>query len=220
MKKNIVLSVITLLIFMAACQPTGEKSSDIVTDTATNPVIPADRTAVATEEDTPLTSPPDTMRANVYAANTYRKEAALVVRNKLRAMYRDELKKGKLDSVSRMFMIFEHDLDGDNKDEILVAHMGPHFCNALGCKVEVLKPNGGHVTTFTTTGWPIVISNTKTKGWKDLYVKSKGNYRILKFDGKTYPHNPAAAPMMKGNPPDNLPKALDHEHQPYLRFHF
>jgi hypothetical protein len=83
-----------------------------------------------------------------------------------------------------------------------------------------LDNQGKVITQFSVSGNPIVIDSNKTNGWKDLFIYSGGKYRIVKFNGKTYPSNPSILQELKGTPSDGLPRALDFEKEPYAWFKF
>jgi hypothetical protein len=65
-----------------------------------------------------------------------------------------------------------------------------------------------------------VIDTDKSSGWKNLFIKSGGKNRIVKFDGKKYPSNPSLQPELKVIPGDDLPRALNYIDEPYAWFKF
>ena len=84
----------------------------------------------------------------------------------------------------------------------------------------MLDSQGNVITQFSVSGNPVVIDTNKTNGWKNLFIYSRSKYRIVKFNGKTYPFNPSILPELKVTPGDGLPRALDFEHEPYAWFKF
>ncbi|MBD1845948.1 hypothetical protein H6F89_21550 [Cyanobacteria bacterium FACHB-63] len=92
------------------------------------------------------------------------------------------------------------DLDGDRRSEVVVYITSD--CGSGGCPMLILQATGNGyrtVSRHTLVNNPIVISNTRTNGWRDivLYVAGGGakpSYHILKFEGSTYPSNPSTAP--------------------------
>jgi hypothetical protein len=95
------------------------------------------------------------------------------------------------------------DLDGDGRYEVVVYLTGSATCGTGGCTMMIFKivGNGNYalISRHTLVNNPIVVSNTTTNGWRDLVVYvagggAKPSYRILKFDGSTYPSNPSTAP--------------------------
>jgi len=99
------------------------------------------------------------------------------------------------------------DLDGDGVPEIFVYLTGPLLCGSGGCSGLVLKrANSGYTvkSRFSLVRTPVFVSETKTNGWKDIimYVAGGGieaSYRVLKFDGKTYPLNPSIQPEVESS---------------------
>ena len=73
---------------------------------------------------------------------------------------------------------------------------GSYFCGTGGCTILLLNSDGGLITTFTVTDYPIIVSNTITKNWKDLILYSNGKNHLMKFNGKTYPSNPSVQPVL------------------------
>lgn len=97
------------------------------------------------------------------------------------------------------------DLDGDNVPEIFVLLMGPSVCGSGGCSAAVFKTNEKEytlVSEFTLVRNPIIISEEKTNGWKNIVMNVRGGgieefFSELKFDGKQYPLNPSDQPKVK-----------------------
>jgi hypothetical protein len=96
------------------------------------------------------------------------------------------------------------DLDGDGRDEKIVYLASPSTCGTGGCTMLILKAAGkGYslLSRHTIVNSPIVVSNTTTKGWRDIILLVAGggmrpSYHILKFDGSAYPSNPSTAPKL------------------------
>jgi hypothetical protein len=95
------------------------------------------------------------------------------------------------------------DLKGDGKLEVLVFVFGPGQCGTGGCEAYVFEPDGDRyrlVTDIALARNPIIVSEAKTHGWKDLIMFVAGGgvlpgyYAVLHFDGTTYPSNPAYEP--------------------------
>jgi hypothetical protein len=66
----------------------------------------------------------------------------------------------------------------------------------------------------------VVIDNKSTYGFKDLYIYSGGKFRIVKYNGKTYPSNPSTLPALNVVPGDDLARALNFVNEPYPWFTF
>jgi hypothetical protein len=96
------------------------------------------------------------------------------------------------------------DLNGDGLKETLVYLVGQSTCGSGGCTLLVFTSTEAGfelVSKHTVINNPIVVSNQKTKGWRDLIVYQSGGgaqsgYRVLRFNGKTYPSNPSTAPAL------------------------
>jgi hypothetical protein len=98
------------------------------------------------------------------------------------------------------------DLNGDGRSEVVAYLVGPSVCGSGGCTLMVFQPTGQGtyrlISRHTLVNNPIVVSDVKTKGWRDLvlYVAGGGaqpNYHVLRFDGKAYPPNPSTAPTVR-----------------------
>ncbi|MCC5803731.1 hypothetical protein [Rossellomorea vietnamensis] len=94
------------------------------------------------------------------------------------------------------------DLNDDQQPETFVYLVGSPVCGSGGCSGALFtKQNGEYmlITTFSLVRSPVIIQNEKTNGWKNMimYVSGggiKGGYKLLHFDGKTYPSNPSVQP--------------------------
>jgi hypothetical protein len=143
-----------------------------------------------------------------------------LVRLTLQDLYKDDLAKNFIQENSRIFIFFEYDLNEDGKKEIFVGLTGGYFCGSGGCTQLILDDQGNVISTFSVSGYPVIIDINKTNGWKDLIIYSGNKNRIVKFDGKTYPSNPSVLPELKLIPGDGLPRALNFINEPYPWFSF
>jgi len=204
------LSVLLLLVSCGkgpdAKNPEGETSDQ------------APAVAVAPEIPDPDTT--DQIPGDQYLIDAMSQETAAKVRARLESLLAEDLKLGIVDSLSRRFIFLEYDLDGDAAKEIFVGLTGPYFCGSGGCTQYILKDNGEVLTKFTVSDYPVVIAPDKTNGWNDLYIQSGGDYRVVKFDGKTYPANPSILPKLGMIPGDGLPRILDFMSDNYPWFSF
>jgi hypothetical protein len=101
------------------------------------------------------------------------------------------------------------DLNDDKRPEVVVFVFGRTMCGSSGCDAMVFqKVKGGYklVTHFEPARNPIIVSQTKTNGWRDLVFYNAGGgiipgyYSISRFNGRTYPRNPTVekdAPPLK-----------------------
>lgn len=162
----------------------------------------------------------DNVAGDQYLIYAISEKTADVVRNRLTQLYADDLKIGIVDSLSRKFIFFEFDLNEDGSKEILVGLTGPYFCGSGGCTQFILNAEGEVISRFTVSDYPVTISTDKSNGWRDLFILSGGAYRVVKFDGKTYPSNPSLLPKSEFLPGDGLPRALDFMNDKYPWFRF
>ncbi len=96
------------------------------------------------------------------------------------------------------------DLNGDGVDEVLLRVSGRSACGTGGCPLLVLRRAGGsykRLSRVTLTWRPVVVSEHRTRGWKDLVLWQRGygegepsHYAVLAFDGQGYPGNPSVLP--------------------------
>jgi len=185
--------------------------------------VPVDASGVDSTTMETLVSDPDLtdqIPGDQYLIKSVSEVTAALVRDRLKSLHADDLKIGIVDTLSRKFIFFEYDLDGDNRDEIFVGLTGPYFCGSGGCTQYILDSDGNIITRFTVSDYPVVISTDLTKGWRDLYILSNGEYHIVKFDGKSYQSNPSFLPKLGNIPGDGLPRALDflNDNYPWFRF--
>lgn len=213
MHKKIILLITVIALLTTACrQRTGNTNNDSAKATGQSISPPADATV---DPD-----PYDSVPASKYGIHSSGLQTANLVRLTLQRLYETDIDKNLIDSNSRRFIFFEYDLNDDSKNEIFVGLTGPYFCGTGGCTQYLLDNQGNVITKFTVSGYPVIIDNNKTNGWKDLFVESGGKNRILKFNGLIYPANPSNQPELKTQPGDGLTRALDFKNEPYPRFKF
>lgn len=86
------------------------------------------------------------------------------------------------------------DLDGDGRDEVLVVLMGSMFCGTGGCTLQIYRitPRGyGLVNDFPISRLPVVVSDARSNGWRDLWRLETGggapsSYVRHAYNGKRY----------------------------------
>jgi len=213
MKKVIVVLALLAFFGITSCKKEA-KPEESTTDTTTV-AVDSSKTEAVVDPD-----PTDTIPAGKYGINSSSIKTADLIRLTLKDLYKDDLAKNFIEDNSKKFIFFEYDLNEDGKKEILVGLTGGYFCGTGGCTQLVLDSQGNVITQFTVSDYPVVIDTNKTNGWKDLFIYSGSKYRIVKFNGKTYPSNPSILPELKVTPGDGLPRALDFEHEPYAWFKF
>lgn len=204
----------TLLVLLISCscgkEPDAEK---VPIDGTVN-----DSAALEVAIQDPDTT--DQIPGDQYLIDAVSEKTAALVRDRLKLIAEEDLKLEIVDSLSRKFIFFEYDLNGDNLKEIFVGLTGPYFCGSGGCTQLILDSKGDVITMFTVSDYPVVISGDLTNGWKDLYILSDGKYHLVRFDGKSYPSNPSILPELGLIPGDGLPRALDfvNDNYPWFRF--
>ena len=93
----------------------------------------------------------------------------------------------------------EIDLNGDNKKDALVFLVGSYWCGTGGCNMvifEGVEEGFRLVSEIPLVREPVIVSETSTKGWRDIIVHSSGGGMkaknvVLKFNGSSYPDNPS-----------------------------
>ena len=119
--------------------------------------------------------------------------------NQLRNMYSDD--DGEVRYFHKSF-----DLNGDGKPEVIVHVVGPGACGTGGCATHVFAKLGASYKLISTIALsrPLVIAALGcSHGWRNLivFVAGGGNvhgyYAELRFNGKTYPHNPTLKPAKR-----------------------
>lgn len=201
-----------ILLFFIACGPASEPESS-----AKQKAFRPDTTIIEQLQDPDTT---DTIPATAYGINTYGTITENRIRASFQTLFKDDLEKDIIPDLSKKFIFFEYDLNGDSKKEIFAGLSGPYFCGSGGCTIYLFNNDGIVLTRFTVADYPIVISDSKTKGFKDLIIQSDGKNHLVKFNGEKYPSNPSLEPVLKLIPGDGLPRALDFINEPYPWFGF
>lgn len=97
------------------------------------------------------------------------------------------------------------DLNGDGKPEIFAYLVGTYFCGTGGCSAAIFKEKNDNyqlLARFSVVNNPIIISENKTKGYKDIIMNVYGGgiepfFARLKYNGTTYPSNPSIQPKVE-----------------------
>jgi putative lipoprotein len=100
------------------------------------------------------------------------------------------------------------DLNGDGHLDVLVLLQNPiYFCGTGGCTMLVFKGTQAgfeFVSRSSLIRGPVLVSETKTHGWRDLIVEVSGGgiapkQVALKYTGSKYPLNPSTLPALPQN---------------------
>ena len=216
MNKTLMILTVCILFGISGCNSNEKKVTGEKKDS-----VPVKENKSVTKKDTAYDADPtDTIPGNRYGINSSSKQTGDLVRLTLQNKFKSDLDKNLIDSLSRKFIFFEYDLNGDSKKEIFVGLTGPYFCGSGGCSIMLLDNQGNEITNFTVSDYPVVIDNNKSKEWNDLFISSGGKYHTMKFDGKKYPSNPSVHTELKVLTGDGLPRALNYENEPYPWFRF
>jgi hypothetical protein len=97
------------------------------------------------------------------------------------------------------YQIAEIDLNGDKKKDALVLFQDSYWCGTGGCSMLVFTNKNDDfklVSAISLVRDPVIVSETKTKNWRDIIVHVSGGGGesknvALKFDGSSYPTNPS-----------------------------
>lgn len=96
------------------------------------------------------------------------------------------------------------DLNEDGKPEIFAYLVGSLVCGTGGCSAVIFKQENKQYTVlskFTLVNNPVIISNSKTKGYRDIIMNVSGGgiesfSALIRYDGTTYPSNPSIQPKV------------------------
>jgi hypothetical protein len=96
------------------------------------------------------------------------------------------------------------DLDGDKRRDALVLYKLPHthWCGWGGCMMSIFRADGSGftlVSDMTNVRGPLVVSDDRTDGWRDIVVTMSGtnipNRQVaMRFTSNAYPPNPMDQP--------------------------
>jgi len=111
------------------------------------------------------------------------------------------------DGADTSYLAAFRDLNGDGVDEAIVYLLGSSWCGSDGCNTLVLRQEHGlwkEVSTITVSRPPIRVLESTSNGWHDIGVWvqgggiRRGHEAVLRFNAKTYPHNPSVLPGKQG----------------------
>lgn len=119
-------------------------------------------------------------------------------------------KKGDDPKYANPHRVAQIDLNSDGHPDALVLLENPmYYCGTGGCTMLVFKGTESgfsFVSHSSLIRSPVLVSDTKTHGWRDLLVEVSGggatpNRVALKFTGSAYPLNPSTQPPFPKNQP-------------------
>lgn len=99
------------------------------------------------------------------------------------------------------------DLNGDGHKDALVLLQNPSWCGTGGCTLLIFEGCKGSfrfVSRSSLIRSPLLVSDAKTMGWRDLVVVVSGGGLApkkvaLKFNGRKYPLNPSVQKALPKN---------------------
>jgi hypothetical protein len=112
------------------------------------------------------------------------------------------------------------DLNGDGLQDALVLLENPvYWCGTGGCTMLVFKGTKSgfkFVSRSSLIRGPVLVSDSKTHGWRDLIVEVSGGgippkQVALKYTGGKYPLNPSTLPPLPQNQPRQGTKVFSGE---------
>ncbi len=83
------------------------------------------------------------------------------------------------------------DLNSDGKAEYIVLLQDRYFCGSGGCSAYMFDNEGNVINRMSVTRTPIVLADSYSNGWQDFIVWSNGSYRLMSYNGESYPSNPS-----------------------------
>lgn len=206
------ICLVISIFLVNACNTSENKETTSTADTLVN--------TKSIESEPPYDpDPTDTIPGNRYGINSSSEKTANLVRLTLQDLHKEDLKNNFIDSFGRRFIFYEFDLNQDGKKEIFVGLRGSFFCGSGGCSMYLLDNQGNLITKFSVVG-DVVIDNKKTNGFNDLFIYSGSKFRIVKFNGKSYPSNPSTLKPLNVVPGDDLIRVLNFVNEPYPWFIF
>jgi hypothetical protein len=126
----------------------------------------------------------------------------------LRAFLQDRFAEDRAAYPDTRYVLAWADLDGDRRPEALVYLISGSSCGTGGCTLYIYTPEQGswyQHGSLTVTNPPILVLNTRTRGWRDLAVRVRGggarpHDAIVRHGRITYQSNPSLAPALARRP--------------------
>lgn len=88
------------------------------------------------------------------------------------------------------------DLNSDGAVERIVLIQDRYFCGSGGCTAVIFDSTGKVINRITVARTPITLANSYRNGWQDFIVWSNGAYRLMSYNGESYPSNPSLEPKI------------------------
>ncbi|WP_052260989.1 hypothetical protein [Photobacterium gaetbulicola] len=86
------------------------------------------------------------------------------------------------------------DLNKDGIAEHFVLIQNSYFCGSGGCSAVIFDNTGNIISQMSIVKPPVLLADSTNNGWRDFMVWSNGAFRLMKYNGSTYPTNPSLEP--------------------------
>jgi len=101
------------------------------------------------------------------------------------------------------YQSFFHDLNNDDKDDLIVYLTDRDYCGSAGCTMLVFVNDGesfNFISRSTIVNPPIKVAKTTNEGWNTLVVSARGRGMVaLDYTGEKYPLNPSTQRLASEN---------------------
>ncbi|MGF1735710.1 hypothetical protein [Photobacterium satsumensis] len=91
------------------------------------------------------------------------------------------------------------DLNNDGVAEHFVLIQDSYFCGSGGCTAAIFDQTGNIISQMSVVKPPVLLTDSTSNGWQDFMVWSNGAFRLMKYNGSSYPTNPSLAPEVDRN---------------------
>lgn len=99
-----------------------------------------------------------------------------------------------LEQDSIRYLTGSADLNNDGVAEHFVLIQDNYFCGSGGCTAIIFDQTGDIISQMSVVKTPILLADSTSNGWQDFMVWSNGAFRLMKYNGSSYPTNPSLAP--------------------------
>ena len=91
------------------------------------------------------------------------------------------------------------DLNRDGSAEHFVLIQNSYFCGSGGCTAIIFDNTGNIISQMSVVKPPVLLADSTSNGWQDFMVWSNGAFRLMKYNGNSYPTNPSVEPEIDRN---------------------
>tara|TARA_Y100001956_G_scaffold81524_2_gene99314 strand:+ start:12161 stop:12868 length:708 start_codon:yes stop_codon:yes gene_type:complete len=102
----------------------------------------------------------------------------------------------ELDASDMRYLTGSADLNQDGQQETIVLMQDRYFCGSGGCSAFIFDQSGKVISRMTVVKPPVILADSYRNGWQDFIVWSNGAYRLMSFNGESYPANPSLEPTI------------------------